>query len=360
MSPHARPAADLLDAALLRQIIDRDQTAIARLYDVHVTTVFSLALRICRNSALAEEATQDAFFQVWRDAGRYEPDRASVRAWILAIARGRALDRLRGHNTRIARAAEGGYPTELIPDSHAGPETGTMERQQAAEVQSVLDFLSADERRLIELAYMEGLTYSEMAAALDRPLGTVKTQMRRVLKLLRTALIEPRRPFAWSPWSEAAQDRATGGRTLEDLQVLVVDDDPDTLQLIAFVLHRAGAHVMTAASASQAMRKIATVWPDLLVSDLDMPVEDGFSLLQRVRLLAARDDRPIPAVAFSAYSGASDRERSAAVGFSHHLPKPVRPSLLIERIAELVRCGLPSPELFTDRAVPGAPSTVSS
>jgi CheY-like chemotaxis protein len=123
--------------------------------------------------------------------------------------------------------------------------------------------------------------------------------------------------------------------------VLVVDDDDDTLKLLTLVLQRAGATVVAASSAAQALRRLDVMWPDLLVTDLDMPEEDGYALLQQVQDRADARGSGLPSVAFSAHSSEQERSRTTRAGFDLHLPKPVRPALLVMRVAELVSVSRP-------------------
>lgn len=122
---------------------------------------------------------------------------------------------------------------------------------------------------------------------------------------------------------------------LDGLQVLVVDDSADTLELIAFILEQCKAQVMKAASADEAFEAIAQSKPDILISDISMPDEDGYSLIARVRTLEAKQGRQMPAVALTAFAREEDCTRALAAGFQMHLPKPVEPSELVAVVADL-------------------------
>ncbi len=123
---------------------------------------------------------------------------------------------------------------------------------------------------------------------------------------------------------------------LEGVKVLVVDDDADTCHMLKFALKKHGASVETVTSASEALRALAEEKPEVLIADINMPGEDGYSLIKRVRLLP--DDRlsSIPAVAVTAMTRAEDTERALSAGFQMHLPKPIDISELVESIARLV------------------------
>ena len=129
--------------------------------------------------------------------------------------------------------------------------------------------------------------------------------------------------------------RPEEGRRLRGVRLLVVEDDPDTLDLLRFILDNRGAEVMTAASTAQALKALEHWRPNILVSDLAMPGEDGYVLIGRVRSRGPEQGGDIPAVALSAYTRNEDRNRALAAGFQMHLPKPVDPEELISVVANL-------------------------
>jgi PAS domain S-box-containing protein len=130
--------------------------------------------------------------------------------------------------------------------------------------------------------------------------------------------------------------RATSSATLRGYKVLVVEDHDDARELVASVLGAAGAEVMTAASAPEALDRLAGGTPDLLLADLGLPGEDGYTLLKRIRGMKASDARALPAIALTAYARASDRERALTAGFLHYLVKPVDPDELVKVIVSVV------------------------
>jgi CheY-like chemotaxis protein len=124
---------------------------------------------------------------------------------------------------------------------------------------------------------------------------------------------------------------------LEGLRVLVVDDEQDALDLLRTVLERKGAKVIAVGSALEAHAALEEAWPDLLLCDIGMPIEDGYQLMRRVRELeSSRDGVSTPAVALTAYAGEADRALALDAGYQLHIPKPVDPAALISLIAELV------------------------
>ncbi len=112
---------------------------------------------------------------------------------------------------------------------------------------------------------------------------------------------------------------------------------PDSRELIAAALARCGAEVTTAGSAAEAYASLARTRPHVLLSDIEMPAEDGYSLMRRIRLLPAEQGGLVPAAALTAYAGAEDRIRALEAGFQMHVPKPVQPAELAVVVASLAR-----------------------
>lgn len=128
--------------------------------------------------------------------------------------------------------------------------------------------------------------------------------------------------------------------SLDGLQILLVDDEPDSLQILNVMLAEYGARVFAVASAAEAMEALQWYKPDVLVSDLAMPDEDGYSLISKVKALEAETGKPIPAVALTAYVRVEDRARALAAGFNMFVPKPVEPTELITAIANLAESNM--------------------
>jgi len=123
---------------------------------------------------------------------------------------------------------------------------------------------------------------------------------------------------------------------LDNLRILIVEDEADTRELVREVLARQGAEVRATKSAAEGLQMLAAWNPDLLVSDIGMPGQDGYELIRRVRKLDAEHHGQIPAVALTAYAGAEDQQRALAAGFQIHLAKPVEPKALVATVARLV------------------------
>jgi len=182
-SPSARPRTDDGDAALMRRITDGDETALAAVYDRYGRLVYSVALRILRSADLAEEVTQDIFFQLWRTAPAFNPSRGSLSGWLLVCARNRAISRLRG------RAVEPGAEfREQMAVFTVNLEDDLAQAQQMSRVRAVVEKLQPAQRQALELAYFEGLTHTEIARRTGEPLGTVKTRLRAAVEFLKRAL----------------------------------------------------------------------------------------------------------------------------------------------------------------------------
>ena len=123
--------------------------------------------------------------------------------------------------------------------------------------------------------------------------------------------------------------------TLAGLRILVVDDSADTLELLSFVLEQYGATALTASSAAEAFELVTQEAPDILVSDIAMPGEDGYSLMRRIRALGPERGGQIPALACTGFSWQYDSAQSLAAGFQAHLAKPIDPTALVHEIAHL-------------------------
>jgi len=125
-------------------------------------------------------------------------------------------------------------------------------------------------------------------------------------------------------------------RKLDGLRIMVVDDEADSRDVLSAVLTRCGAEVKCCESTAEALKLFRAWKPDLLVSDIGMPVEDGYMLIEKLRKLRIKAAREIPAVALTAYATKEDKARALASGFQIHVPKPIEPAALIRSIANLM------------------------
>ncbi|MEW6273226.1 MAG: sigma-70 family RNA polymerase sigma factor [Thermodesulfobacteriota bacterium] len=178
---------DAAPAGLIARCAQGDQRALAELYDATAAQVNGLALRILADREVAEEVTGDVYLQVWRSAASYDPARGSALAWLFTLARSRAIDRLRAGAGERRHAAPAEPPRE--PESDApGPEEGSSLAQRRRIVHAALERLGEEQRRVLEMAFFQGLSHGEIAAALGTPLGTVKTRIRLGVGRLRELL----------------------------------------------------------------------------------------------------------------------------------------------------------------------------
>jgi RNA polymerase sigma factor (sigma-70 family) len=174
---------------LIEKVMRQDELALSSLYGRLSGAVFSLALQITRNSASAEEVLQDVFWQVWRQAPRFDSTRGSVPAWVLTITRSRALDAARSHmRTPQVHTQASEELDDCIPSADAGPQDLLFAAQQGSRLQTALEALDPLRRQLVSLSFYRGLTQQEIADQTGIPLGTVKSHLRRSLLTLRDAL----------------------------------------------------------------------------------------------------------------------------------------------------------------------------
>jgi RNA polymerase sigma-70 factor, ECF subfamily len=175
------------DQAALERIRRGDADALAELYDRHARPVYSLALRILQHQADAEDIVQDVFAQAWRQAARFDAARGNVAAWLLTMARSRAIDRLRARRARPDQDAGAEVPID-VADASMPADLQLLSAEAVARVRAALDALPLLQRFAIELAYYEGLTHTEISERLEQPLGTIKTRIRLALNKLRETL----------------------------------------------------------------------------------------------------------------------------------------------------------------------------
>lgn len=183
-SAAAPDATDL--SAVIKRCAKGDHDAFAALYDATSAKVYGLVLRVIRDAAQAEEVTQECYFEVWRQASRYDPDRGSALAWILTIAHRRAVDRIRAVEASDRRDRT--YERTINVEGHDSTAEVAEARLEAQRVRSALDSLTPTQREAIELAYLGGYTHSEVALMLEVPLGTAKTRIRDGLIRLRDTM----------------------------------------------------------------------------------------------------------------------------------------------------------------------------
>ncbi len=181
------------DEQAIRLLAAGDADALGPLYDRHSRPVFALVSRIVEDQGEAEDVVQEVFSQAWRQASRYDASRGSVAAWLLMMARSRAIDRVRSRRAQPDGAQLPEERTAIdLPDPGAGQEIAVLTDEQIQRLRIALEKLPLVQRLAIELAYYEGLSQTEIAARLEQPLGTVKTRIRLGLLKLRDELAEVR------------------------------------------------------------------------------------------------------------------------------------------------------------------------
>jgi len=184
----ARPESDAQDAALLRGVARGDERAFADLYDRYSSILFGLLLRILHSRAEAEDVLQEVCLQVWQQARAFDPARGRPFTWLVTLTRSRAIDRLRAVESR-ERAARRSAEEGPAPDSEVETADDAAVRSERGEVvRRALSELPEEQRQALLLAYLGGMSQSEIATAEGLPLGTVKTRTRAGLKKLSALL----------------------------------------------------------------------------------------------------------------------------------------------------------------------------
>ncbi len=172
--------------ALLIQIALGNRAAFAELYQGTASRLFGICLRVLNQRSEAEDALQDVYTAVWRKAAQFDPSKASATAWLAMIARNKAIDRLRSLPFQQTRT--GLEAAEDIADPAASPAQAAQTETDRAQLEHCLERLEPKRRSLIRSAFFDGLTYEELAAKIEAPLGSIKSWIRRGLLQLRECL----------------------------------------------------------------------------------------------------------------------------------------------------------------------------
>lgn len=179
--------ADLIsgnETELIERLRRRDPDAMSDLYDRYSRIVYSVILRVVRNASVAEELAQETFLRAWNRAGDFDAARARIGPWLLTIARNRAIDYLRS-----TAGQQQASTFELVSSERVtlfvNTEDRMVDQEQARRIRAAFSKLKKNQREVLELAYFEGLSQSEMAEKLGQPLGTIKTWVRTALTSLR-------------------------------------------------------------------------------------------------------------------------------------------------------------------------------
>jgi RNA polymerase sigma-70 factor (ECF subfamily) len=185
----AEERVDFEDQDLMRRIAQKDAKALEAFYERYYRVAFALVLRIVKVRQDAEDVLAEVFWQIWRQSDRYAPSRGKPLAWLLTIARTRALDNLRA-SSRRSSTAPGGDEAEVVPS-----DSGLKQEQDPyvlagmrLAVSRCLESLSKEQRTPLEMAYFQGMSHTEIAGALNQPLGTMKDRIRTGMMQLRKCL----------------------------------------------------------------------------------------------------------------------------------------------------------------------------
>ncbi len=182
-----------LESELIRRVARGDQLALAVLYDRLAPLAYGLALRIAGDKRSAQDAVQEGFLNVWSGAKRFAATRGTARGWVLRIVRNSAIDRVRSEGAH-ERAKRRAVQLDEVPRPSAPerPDLQLVGQERRSSLDSALDELPAEQRRLIEIAYFQGLSHTEIATREGIPLGTVKARIRNGIGRLRQIAAEGR------------------------------------------------------------------------------------------------------------------------------------------------------------------------
>ena len=179
----------LEDQELLVRIAAGDKDALEALYERYSSAVYSLARYMLRSEAVAEEATQDVFLNIWLKAASYSSSRGQPKTWIMSVAHHKVIDVIRSRRRAAAISDPKEYETlDLLPSGEVATDVAVERNLEAERVREALSRLPPAQQEVINLAYFNGLSQSEIAARLGQPLGTVKTRARLALQKLREEL----------------------------------------------------------------------------------------------------------------------------------------------------------------------------
>jgi RNA polymerase sigma-70 factor (ECF subfamily) len=167
---------------LLRRIQQGDEAALAVAYARYGRAVYSLTLHVLHNAILAQEATQDTFMKLWNNPTAYDSSKGEFSSWLLTMARYTAIDHLRREMRRTGRNVD-------LLETLATEDEERLSESEAGQLHALLGELPRDQRILVEMAFFQGLTHSQLAERMDLPIGTVKTRLRLGLQKLRGLLI---------------------------------------------------------------------------------------------------------------------------------------------------------------------------
>ena len=177
------------DHQLIQRVSDVDKEALEALYLRYQTPVYSLAMFMLKQPALAEEVTQDIFLNIWLKAGSFNAERGQPKGWIMSVAHHKIVDVIRSRRRMIVNTDPADYETlDLLPAGGASTEAQVEQTLERERIMRALATIPESQKEVIVLAYFGGFSQSEMAERLDQPLGTIKTRVRLAMQKLRTVL----------------------------------------------------------------------------------------------------------------------------------------------------------------------------
>ena len=177
------------DHQLIQRVSEVDKEALEALYLRYQTPVYSLAMFMLKQPALAEEVTQDIFLNIWLKAGSFNAERGQPKGWIMSVAHHKIVDLIRSRRRTIVNTDPADYETlDLLPAGGASTEAQVEQTLERERIMRALATIPESQKEVIMLAYFGGFSQSEMAQRLDQPLGTIKTRVRLAMQKLRTVL----------------------------------------------------------------------------------------------------------------------------------------------------------------------------
>lgn len=192
----AQTATPFTDAALLEAIAQKQEAALAELYDRYSSVLYTVALKILGEPALAQDVLQETFLTAWRKAALYNQKRGNVGTWLIVLCRNLAIDHYRAKMRLASRHVELDTVGEVLIEQSDDPASVALAREDGRLLRLALEQLPAEQRQVIEMAYFQGLSQTEIADTTNVPLGTVKTRTRQAMFKLRDFLIQAGRNTA--------------------------------------------------------------------------------------------------------------------------------------------------------------------
>lgn len=182
------PATTSSDAELLAAVAQKQEWALATLYDRYATVLYSLALKILSDTGRAQDVVHEAFLTAWRKAALYSQTRGNVATWLIVLCRNLAIDQYRVKMRLASRRVELEVAAEYLTSTENDPALAAVAADEGRALRAALVKLPAEQKEVLEMAYFQGMSQTEIAAAIKAPLGTIKTRTRQALLKLRDAL----------------------------------------------------------------------------------------------------------------------------------------------------------------------------